>query len=282
MIITVNGETFDLSRYGSLHDRRFDMTLDVVRALGGGKVIEVGAHPWAMTARLLREPSVRLLATISAEEVTAWPDEIPVRAAPYSLTFADGARADFTNYSANVERTLFTVGERVDIVLACEIIEHLTRAPHLMMLNMNSWLKLGGQVVLTTPNGAQFDNPLRVKAKMPELRYSTYSRHNCLFTLDTLTDLVETCGFAIERAEYWSPYDRQGPSNFYKLLMRLPGRFFRDKFAQTLVVVARKVQERTEAARLPKAYEPSAQWEHIIAGAVTAQTPRVTTPDIVE
>lgn len=282
MIVTVNGEAFDLSRYGSLHDRRFEMTLDVVRALGGGTVIEVGAHPWAMTARLLREPGLRLLATVSAEEVIAWPDEIPVRAAPYALEFADGQRAAFTNYSANVERTMFAVREQADIVLACEIIEHLTRAPHVMMLNVNSWLKPGGRVVLTTPNGAQLDNPLRVKAKMPALRYSTYSRHNFLFTLDTLTDLVKTCGFAIERAEYWSPYRRQGASNLYKLLMRLPGRYFRDKFAQTIVVVARKVEERTEASRLPKACEPSAQWERIVGAPAAAQPQPVTEPDAVE
>jgi hypothetical protein len=282
MMITVNGEVFDLSRYGSLHDRRFEMTLDVVRRLGAGTIIEVGAYPWAMTTRLLREPGVRLLATVSAEEITAWPDEIPVRAAPYALEFGDGQRAEFTNYSANVERTLFPVRERADIVLACEIIEHLTRAPHVMMLNINSWLKPGGRVVLTTPNGAQFDNPLRVKPKMPALRYSTYSRHNVLFTLDTLTDLVRTCGFSIERAEYWSPYRRRGASNLRHLLARLPSRYFRDKFAQTIVVVARKVEERSEASRLPKAYEPSAQWERMAGAPASAQAQRAIEPDAVE
>jgi SAM-dependent methyltransferase len=214
--------------------------------------------------------------------VTAWPDEIPVRASLYSIRFTDGGEADFMNYSANVERTMFAVRERADIVLACEIIEHLTRAPHVMMLNINSWLKPGGRVILTTPNGAQLDNPLRVKAKMPALRYSSYSRHNFLFTLDTLTDLVKTCGFAIERAEYWSPYRRSGASNLHKLLMRLPHRYFRDKFAQTIVVVARKVEDRNQASRLPKAYEPSPHWEHMVHSRPVAQAVRAAEPDAVE
>ena len=41
MQIRVNGEPIDLSRYGPYHRRRFDMTLALLRDIGGGRVIEL-------------------------------------------------------------------------------------------------------------------------------------------------------------------------------------------------------------------------------------------------
>lgn len=269
MLIWVNGEPIDLARYGSFHDQRFTQTLGLVRALGGGRVAEVGGHPWAMTARLLREPGVEVAATVSAEEVTHWPDAIPIEKKAYEIRLENGQSAHFTNYSANVERTMFELEEKVDIALACEIIEHLTRAPHIMLLNMNAWLKPGGRVIITTPNGTQVENPFRVKAKMPAFRCSTYARHNYVFTMEGLTDLVSVCGFEVEQAEYWSPYARRGSSNLYRTIMRAPSKYLKDKFSQTLVVVARKVEDRHTASRLPKAYEHSPDWERVDQGDAT-------------
>jgi hypothetical protein len=271
MIITVNGERLDLSRYDSFHAARHDRTMALVRELGGGRTLELGGHPWTMTARLLTESSISLLATVSAEEVTAWPDEIPITRHHYTMQTPDGRSHDYINISANLERTLFPLAAEgapsaeADLVLACEIIEHLTRSPHIMMLNINSWLKTGGRVVLTTPNGSQFDNPLRTKPKMPAYRYSAYARHNYVFTMSTLCDLVEVCGFEVERVEYWSPYIRTGRAKIYRMLSWLPGKYFKNLFAQTIVVVARKVEDRSTASRLPRAYVASAEWERIDA-----------------
>lgn len=269
MIITVNGERLDLSRYDSFHAARYEQTIDLVRSINGGRTIELGGHPWTMTSRLLREPSVDLLATVSAEEVTAWPDEIPVTPHRYTMELPDGTSRDWTNFSANLERTLFAIdsagGEnnKADLVLACEIIEHLTRSPHIMLLNINSWLKTGGRVILTTPNGSQFDNPLRTKPKMPAYRYSQYARHNYVFTMDMLCDLTETCGFEVEYSTYWSPYSRTGLAKLYRLLSQLPCPYFKNLFAQTIVLVARKKEDRETASRMPRAYAPAVEWERI-------------------
>lgn len=263
MIVTVNGERFDLGRYASFHERRIDQTLALVRELGGGRVLELGGHPWAMTSKLLREPGIDLRATVSAEETTAWPDEIPLEKRGYEMEFPDGSRSSFLNYSANIERTMFDIDQPVDLVVACEIIEHLTRAPHAMILNANSWLDVGGKLLVTTPNGAQFENPTHLKAKMPAYRYSSYSRHNYVFTLPLLVDLLECCGFEVERAEYWSPYARTGGARLYRALAAAPNPYLRAKFSQTLVVVGRKVESRATASRLPKAYSPDPDWERV-------------------
>ncbi|MFC1630627.1 methyltransferase domain-containing protein [Pseudomonadota bacterium] len=263
MKIRVNNEAINLEQYEGFHKKRFDVTMDIVRSIGGSRVVELGGHPWAMTARLLREPDIELIATVSAEEETAWPDELPSVKREYTLDVDGQDTSHFFNYSANIERTQFPLDEKADIVLACEIIEHMMRSPHIMLLNANSWLDIGGYIVITTPNGSQLENPFRVRPKMPAYRYSSYSRHNYVFTLDGLIDLVSACGFEIVSAEYFSPYERKGLSDLYRGLMKIPGEYAKAKFAQSLCVVARKMKDCDAADRLPKVYVPSPDWERL-------------------
>ncbi|MEC9344710.1 MAG: methyltransferase domain-containing protein [Pseudomonadota bacterium] len=263
MRITVNGETVDVTRYATYHARRFRMTLDLLKRLGGGRVLELGGHPWAMTALMADEPGLEVAGSVSAEEITAWPEDFPVQRHDYELGTPGGRTIRFTNYSANIERTSFTMDVSADIVIASEIIEHLVRAPHRMMLNINAWLPVGGRVVLTTPNGAHFTNPLRLKPRMPAYRDSIYGRHNYVYTMDGLADLVTTCGFAVEETTYWSPYPRGGASAIYDLFRRMPGSYMTQKFSQSLVVVARKTEDRATASRLPRVYVPGNMWELI-------------------
>ena len=108
------------------------------------------------------------LAVITNSKKVAPGDRKRLRAAIEDAPFAKVEWFPIRKGSAAKDAAAKAVNDGADIVLACEIIEHLTRAPHVMMLNINSWLKPGGRVVLTTPNGAQFDNPLRVKPKMPD------------------------------------------------------------------------------------------------------------------
>ncbi len=263
MTLRVNGKLLPIDGYMNFHAGRFDKTLDLVRRYGGGSVVEVGGVPWAMTSRLAAEPGVDLRATVSEEAGSNWSDELPVTRKDYELQIGDAAPRGYVNYSANVERTLFPIDEPVDMVLACEIIEHLTRAPHTMLLNINGWLKPGGIVIITTPNGSQLENPFRVKAKMPAYRPCVYSRHNYVFTLDGLADLVETCGFEILEASHWSPYTRSGLSNLYRPVVNLGSRYLKDKFAQTVCVVGRKIEHRQTASRLPRCFARQSGWERI-------------------
>jgi len=263
MSLRVNGTLVEEPAYAAFHARRFEQTLGLVRKFGGGDLVEVGGHPWVMTGILATDPAVNLLASVSAEEVTAWPEDLPVERRMYELQVGDHEPVQFPNYSANVERTLFSIGVQAEMVVACEIIEHLTRSPHIMMLNINSWLKPGGYVLLTTPNGSQLENPFRVRPKMPSYRPSVYSRHNYVFTMEGLTDLVSACGFEVVEANYWAPYTRRGATNLYRAAYNLGPRYLKQKLAQTVCVVARKVEDRTTASRLPRCYADDAGWERI-------------------
>ncbi|CDO59085.1 hypothetical protein BN1012_Phect871 [Candidatus Phaeomarinobacter ectocarpi] len=269
MKIRVNGEELDITRYDAYHRKRIELTLDAARTTGARRVLELGGDPWLMTSMLASDNDFDLAASVSAQEVTAWPDELDCVAVPYELTTPDGRTAQFTNYSANVERNDIRICGRVDLVLACEIIEHVVRAPHRMLLNANSWLETGGFLLITTPNGTQFENPFHKRAKMPAYRDSVYGRHNYAFTLDGLVDIVESCGFSIEKAEFWNPYKRGGARGIVDFLARVPVGIMREKFSRTLFVLARKTKDCDSAMWLPKVYAPGSMWERV------DQTPRL-------
>lgn len=249
--------------YSNYHRLRVEMTLDKLREIGASKIVELGSHPWTMTSAFVDDPAFTVCATVSAEEVTNWPDDIGVTTSSYELKTTKGNKATFVNYSANLERTLFDINEKPDTVVAAEIIEHLTRSPHVMLLNINRWLPLGGKLFITTPNAAQFSNPFRLQSPTAAYRCNTYERHSYLFTLEGLTDIVSLCGFKIKEAGYWDVIKRQGPSAIYGWLSHVPLRYFRQKFKKTLFVVAEKDRTVTELERCPLVYDARGNWEHI-------------------
>ena len=204
--VLLNGQPVDGLGFLAYHRKRLDFALAKLREIGARRVVEVGGHPWVMTARLVDDPQFELCATISAEEMTKWPDDIGVKSQEYRIETPRGNTACFLNYSANVERTLFGIHEVPDTIVACEIVEHLMRAPHMMFLNINHWLPESGKLLVTTPNGAQFSNPFRRKSLTAAYRSNIYERHSYLYPLDDLTDLITLCGFRVLEAGYWDVY----------------------------------------------------------------------------
>jgi hypothetical protein len=261
--LLVNGEHLDVTTYMRLHHRRIARSLAALHTIGARRIVELGGHPWVMSSALLDDGAFELAATISAEEITHWPDDIGVTRREYHMCTLGGREVSFPNYSANVERTRFSIDEQPDTVLACEIIEHLVRAPHIMLLNINQWLPVGGKLVISTPNGAQFSNPLRRHRARPAYRCNVYARHNGAFTRAQLVDLVQLCGFKIHSAGFWNVYERSGPSRLYSMLSALPFEYCQEKFQRTLVVTAEKAHQVTALARLPQCYAPSQYWEYV-------------------
>jgi len=261
--IAVDGVELDVTNYCRMHQRRIRMTMELVHKHCGRKVVELGSHPWVMTSTMIDNSELEVQATVSAEEVTLWPDDFGFRCTSHTLVTLGGRTRTIKNYSFNVERRLCDLDETPDTVIACEIVEHLVRAPHILFLNVNRWLNPGGTVVVTTPNGSQFMNPFRRKPKMPAFRAHCYERHSYVYRLCDLKELVELCGFEILDCGYWSPYPNTGIRRVTPVLAKLPGSYFSDKFERTVYVVARKSSSVSALSRMPTVYEPSADWEFI-------------------
>lgn len=249
------------SSYEQFHQRRIDWTIDMLRRHHAERVIEMGGHPWVMTRRLL-EAGIDVPATISAEECLLWPDQLPIKKTQKEIDLSNGDRHVFTNYSANLERSRFAVDEKANAVLATEIIEHMVRAPHVLLLNANDWLDIGGLLLLTTPNGASFQNPMRIKSRCNAFRYQIYERHTYTFERRDLEQLITLCGFDVVESGFTSDYPRQGPSRVYDVLARIPLDYMQNLFQRTVYVIARKRESLTMLPKRPSVYAPG-QWEYI-------------------
>jgi len=261
--IELNGTPVLSPGYLEWHAKRIALTLDTLRRTGARRIVEVGADPWIMTSMLAEEPGLEVCATISAQEITQWPDDIGVTRRRYTLRGPSGAEHAFWNYSANVERRLFDLEETPDTVIASEIVEHLVRAPHVMFLNANRWLGVGGRLLVTTPNGCQFANPFRRATPTPAYRSHLYERHAYLYRLDDLAELVSLCGFRVLERGYWDPYPRRGLASIYGVLASIPAGYFREKFKKTIYVVAEKEKDIQRLARVPAVYDARGDWEHV-------------------
>jgi hypothetical protein len=95
--IRLNGLDVRADDYEAYHHKRIVSTVQKLHDMGAHKIVEVGAHPWVMTAALIDQPEFTVCATVSAEEVMFWPDDIGVTVRPYHLNTPLGHEAWFTN-----------------------------------------------------------------------------------------------------------------------------------------------------------------------------------------
>jgi len=104
----------------------------------------------------------------------------------------------------NVEKDVFPYKkESYDLVVFCEIIEHLTVDPVHSLVQINRILKKGGHMIITTPNALRYDNIAKlILGKNIYDHYSgygAYGRHNREYTPVELRLLVEALGFSVTR-----------------------------------------------------------------------------------
>ena len=196
--------------YVDVHAQRFRETLAALDDVpDGARVLELGAVPYYLTILVGRHLGAQVdpLSFYEVEQAAHTVHEV--------TSAATGERHRFDYRALNVERDLFPVAPAsYDLVLCCEILEHLLINPSHMLYEAHQALRPGGRLLVTTPNVARWAN-LAALAEGRNIndRYhgnGMYGRHNREYTLAEVTRLVEACGFAIERAETRDVYPRAG------------------------------------------------------------------------
>ena len=178
---------------------RFLHTWGLVRSERGA-CLEIGANPYFTTLLLDEYTDLQLTLTNYYGETASATTTETLR-----YRRADGAKVEkaFTSHLVNVEREAFPFeNDAFDVVLLCEVIEHLLMDPLAALREINRVLRPGGRLVLTTPNVNRLDNVLSMIAGSniydPYSGYGPYGRHNREYNLDELGRLLKFGGFAVD------------------------------------------------------------------------------------
>jgi SAM-dependent methyltransferase len=117
---------------------------------------------------------------------------------PGSKTHVD---LTFSHFNIEEDRFPFESGS-LDVVLFCEIIEHLLNDPCRVLREIKRTLREGGTLVLTTPNVNRIENVARmiVGTNMydPYSAFGPYGRHNREYNKHELHLLLTYLGFTID------------------------------------------------------------------------------------
>lgn len=194
---------------------RFLLTLDRLPSGSNLKVLELGANPYLFTVLLKRFYEFELTLTnffdknIYAKEGGFGQQRIVSEAFSEDHTF---------KYELmNLELSDYPYPDaHFDVVLFCEILEHLVIDPLQVLPKLFRIIKPGGYLILTTPNAVRLINfaNMVVGSNIFD-RYcpqnGVYGRHNREFTVEELDILVKQAGFEIESIETQDRYDYNVP-----------------------------------------------------------------------
>ncbi|MGI8752269.1 MAG: class I SAM-dependent methyltransferase [Acidimicrobiales bacterium] len=176
---------------------RFRLTLGMVPNLSpGSRVLELGSNPYFLT-RLLRR---RHLDVTSANWFGADFSHRP-RVTQVITIPSTGAQETFDFDHFNIETDPFPYPDGTfDVVLFCEILEHLPCDPVHVLAEIHRVLaQPHGRIVVTTPNATRAEN--LVKMINGDNVYEVlsgngvYGRHNREYTVAELSSLLDACGF---------------------------------------------------------------------------------------
>ena len=239
--------------YVATHVRRIVETLKRIPAGPAPlRILELGAVPYSMTI-LLRRYLGAAVDTLSFYEVEVVSRE-------HVLDSDDGRESYRFDYRPiNVERDPFPGPDAAyDVVLCCELLEHVLINPSQMFFEAHRVLKPGGYLLVTTPNVARAANVRALKdgRNIYDSYHGNgiYGRHNREYTAAEVALLLESCGFEIAGSETLDVYDDTEGSS--------PGR------EDTIMVVGRAARPRrvgTPAAL----YALMDEYRHVIRPAIT-------------
>jgi SAM-dependent methyltransferase len=192
----------EMRNYWTQDWRRFVYTLGLVGDRTG-KCLELGANPYYTT--LLLDHFTDLKLTLANYFGPQFPGLGPHN---QTITFDNPIthnrdQSTFSFYHFNIEHDEFPFPEGYfDLIMCCEIIEHLQVDPVGVLRQIKRILAPSGRLILTTPNVNRFENVCRMIAGAniydPYSGYGPYGRHNREYNRHELALLLDYCGFEIE------------------------------------------------------------------------------------
>jgi SAM-dependent methyltransferase len=223
-----SGDYFQLSR------PRIDRTFDLIRdAVKGGHILDVGASPFYLLDLALAGGAAR------ASGIYFSRDDHPLRA--HRAIYSRHGEIELHHTDLEANDLPFGDGE-VDVLTACEILEHFDYFPLRFANEVRRVLKPGGLLCLTVPNVASVGNIAKLllnKNIYMKYRDDHGGRHKHEYTMPQLREFVRFLQFD-EVAHGVMPFvtsRKRLPGLGYRLVSALP---FVSRYAPKLYVIARR------------------------------------------
>lgn len=186
-----------LVAYAQRHVDRVLETLGLVQSAPGAGILELGASPFMMTLLIQRYLGRRVTtANFFGDygDSAGFEDQVTLTSALHD------ERHTFRYEMFNLERDSFPYeSSSFDVVLCCEILEHLAADPSHMLGEVNRILRPGGRLLLTTPSAKRLENVLLLlrghNVFPPYSGHGVYGRHNREYTAWELRELLREHGF---------------------------------------------------------------------------------------
>ncbi|HEX8137155.1 MAG TPA: glycosyltransferase [Pyrinomonadaceae bacterium] len=205
-VLVEGGPAAEMRGYAMEDFKRFVYTLGLVPQRPHLDVLELGANPYFMTTLLYKFRQARLhLANFFGH---------PEKEAVQNVTILQtGEVIEYPYKQFNIEEDSFPYEDAtIDVVLFCEIIEHLLSDPVHALVEIRRVLRPGGTLVITTPNVARLDNVCKIiggeNIYDPYSGYGPYGRHNREYNKHDLHRLLTANGFRVEQIFSADVHDR--------------------------------------------------------------------------
>ncbi|MCW6037302.1 methyltransferase domain-containing protein [Spirulina subsalsa FACHB-351] len=190
----------EMANYCTQDFRRFVYTYGLTQNLSG-ECLELGANPY-FTTFLLREftPLKLTLANYFGQDF----DSVITQTVNFDdFQSKQLESVQLESYHFNIEEDPFPFSDQqFDVVLFCEIIEHLLLDPASVLHEIKRILKPNGTLILTTPNVSRLENVAKMIGGAniydPYSGYGPYGRHNREYNKHELYLLLTYLGFEID------------------------------------------------------------------------------------
>ncbi|WP_017302680.1 class I SAM-dependent methyltransferase [Spirulina subsalsa] len=199
-VLVADAPPEEMANYCSQDFRRFVYTYGLTQNLTG-ECLELGANPY-FTTFLLRE-FTPLKLTLANYFGTGFEPIITQTVNFDHFQSKQPESVEIESYHFNIEEDRFPFpDQQFDVVLFCEIIEHLLLDPVSVLREIKRILKPNGTLILTTPNVSRLENVAKMIAGAniydPYSGYGPYGRHNREYNKHELYLLLTYLGFEID------------------------------------------------------------------------------------